>query len=363
MLKTTSPRLPWIDAVRGACVLAVVLLHFCLSAYYPFMWGSRAADAWGAVNDTLTAVRMPTLFAVSGLLLSSRIRKGWKDPRTRYSAVHSLYLYGIWLLIYALIAPWFPTGAQPLDSTQGWIAFASQFVAPHTMLWFILGLAFWTITLATVRFAPAWVVLLALFALTIGSLAIEWESPLDFYIRILRYGFYFAVGVYLRPTLVAAISNHTWKTAGVSMAAYVALRLAMPLERGLNLPFSIVAPLRDLAAVGLAMSVVALIVARLRIVRTPLAWLGKRTLPVYVLHSLAIWTIAKIPGWSMVVTLPVQKYVAPALWTVVVAFTCIAIYAAAMKTPARYLFDMPTRLRATLRRENDQSRTSSEVER
>src|SRR5690606_33816009 len=114
-----------------------------------YTWGTRTADAWTVVNDLMTAVRMPTLFAISGFLLASRIRNGWNDSRTRFSAVHTYYLYVVWLLIYALVSPWFATGVQPLTSLSGWMGLASQLVNPHTMLWFLLGLVFWTVVLAT----------------------------------------------------------------------------------------------------------------------------------------------------------------------------------------------------------------------
>lgn len=306
---------------------------------------------WVTVNDALTAVRMPTLFAISGFLLSSRIRKGWSDPRTRFSAAHSLYLYLIWLVIYALVAPWFPTGAQPLSTSEGWLSLGTQLFNPHTMLWFILGLVFWTVVLATVRFLPSWVILPALFLVTALSLEIEWATQLDFYIRILRYGFYFAVGVYLRPAMEKAINDHVWLTAGCSLAGYVIVRLAAPIEDVIGLPISVLTPLRDLAALGLAMSVLAASVSRVSLLRAPLVWVGERTLPIYVLHSLVIWTLVKIPGWGVVMKLPLHKYVAPVLWTAIVAAVCIAVYFVAMKTPARYLFDMPKSWRAALRRE------------
>jgi len=295
---------------------------------------------------------MPTLFAISGFLLSSRIRRGWGDARTRFSVAHSLYLYAIWLLIYAIVAPWFPTGAQPLSTADGWIGLGAQFVNPHTMLWFILGLAFWTAALAAVRFLPVWVILPVLFVVAVLSLEIEWVTQADFYIRILRYGFYFAVGVYLRPALERAINEYVWITAGCSLAVYVIVRFAAPVENILGMSVSVLTPLRDLSAVALAMSALAAIVTHVSVVRVPLVWVGERTLPVYVLHSLVIWTIVKIPGWSAVVQLPIQKYVAPVVWTAIVALICIGIYALALKTPARYLFDMPDAWRAVLRRDN-----------
>ena len=294
---------------------------------------------------------MPTLFAISGFLLSSRIRKGWSDPRTRFSVVHSLYLYTVWLLIYAVLSVWFPTGAQPLTTVQGWREIAHQFVTPHTMLWFILGLAFWSIVLASVRLVPYWVVLPILFILTVFSLEIEWVTPLDFYIRILRYGFYFAIGVYLRPAIARAINEYVWWTVGFSFAAYVLLRLALPIEKGLGAAVSILAPLRDVAAVGLAMSAIAVVVTHVAVLQRPLAWIGRRTLPIYVVHSIIIWSLIKIPGWGFAVALPVHRYVAPALWTVLVALTCIGIYTIAAKTPGRYLFDMPGTWRTALRAE------------
>lgn len=347
----TPKRFPWVDAVRGACVLAVVLLHFSLSGFYPYLWGTRTSDAWVVVNDMLTAVRMPTLFAVSGFVLSSRIREGWGASRTRYSVAHSYYLYAVWLVIYTLVAPWFPTGAPRLTDTSGWTSLAQQLVLPRTMLWFVLGLAFWTAVLATARRIHAWVILAALFGLTMLSFTIEWETQTDFYIRVLRYGFYFAVGVYLRPMIERLIGERMWWSVAASAAAFVGFHLLLPIENAVWLPIRVVAPLRDLAAVGLSMSIVAAAVTHFGALRKPLTWVGKRTLPIYVLHSLVIWTLIKLPGWGFLMRLPVHKHVAPALWAVIVALICVGVYSMLMRTPARCLFEMPAAWRTSLRKE------------
>lgn len=352
-----SQRFPWVDAVRGSCVLAVVLLHFCLAAFYPHMWGTKTVDVWAALNSFMTSIRMPTLFAISGFLLSSRIRRGWADPRTRFSALHAYYLYVVWLIVYALLAIWFPTGARPLTNAGGWMDLAEQLVNPHTMLWFVLGLAFWTAVLATARSLPIWLVLPALFALTVATFMIEWSTQLDFYIRILRYGFYIGVGVYLRPAIERLINQRVWWTVAASSALYVAFRVLTPIEESLGLPFSIFIPLRDLAAVGVAMSLVSVLVAYVKPIRIALGWVGERTLPIYVLHSLVIWSLVKIPGWASTVGLPVYKYVVPGIWTVIVALVCIAIYKLAMLTPLRYLFDMPKKWRDVLRKERHAARS------
>lgn len=351
-----TPRFAWVDSVRGTCILAVVLLHFSLAGFYPYVWNTTTADAWVFVNGVLTAVRMPTLFAISGFLLSSRIRAGWRDPRTRFSALHAYYLYVIWLFIYALVSPWFATGARPLTDAAGWTSLLEQLVNPHTMLWFVLGLAFWSAVLATMHRLPAWVVLTTLLVVTFLSFTIEWTSSLDFYIRILRYGFYFGIGIYLRPVMERLINDRVWLTSLVSLAVFLALRFLGPLQQSFDLPFNVVAPLRDLAAVGVAMGIIAVVTKHVTPLRRALTWIGSRTLPIYVLHSLVIWMLVKIPGWGFGMSLPIHRYVAPALWTVIVALICIGLYNLAMFTPLRLLFDMPQRWRARLRKENSAAR-------
>ena len=108
-------RLHWIDAARGACVVAVVFHHIYLWQFTPL------GDAlWqpGLVEDTkmdefITSVRMPMLLAISGMLAARRVREGWARPGAAVRAASSYYLYVVWLalyfaldLVFSSVTPW-----------------------------------------------------------------------------------------------------------------------------------------------------------------------------------------------------------------------------------------------------------------
>jgi hypothetical protein len=66
--------------------------------------GSGAQIFWEKASGQLTPIRMPTLFVLSGFLMSSRVRAGFKDRRAVTSAATSYYLYIVWLAVFGLVS-------------------------------------------------------------------------------------------------------------------------------------------------------------------------------------------------------------------------------------------------------------------
>jgi uncharacterized membrane protein YcfT len=96
-------RLGWIDAVRGACVLAVVLFHATAWHVLTLDLAPVADRTWSVVNGYLGSLRMPLLLAVSGLLASRRILQGSRSPDSAERAASSYYLYVVWLAVYVAV--------------------------------------------------------------------------------------------------------------------------------------------------------------------------------------------------------------------------------------------------------------------
>lgn len=124
------PRLLWMDRLRGAAILAVVVLHAELQAR-----GATGEDLplVHAVNDILGPVRMPLLVFLSGMLLAPALRK----PVGRYlrgKLTGLLWPYLVWSAIDIGQLQW--RLVQRGESlTWGWVA--QVFYNPETYLWFL----------------------------------------------------------------------------------------------------------------------------------------------------------------------------------------------------------------------------------
>lgn len=97
----------WVNTLKGGCILLVVLYHVVLPGYAEMVShltaGLLPAKLWVAFNNTLSPLRMPAFFFVSGLLAANAIsNRPWKQVFT--SRVTNLfYLYFLWGVIQWLM--------------------------------------------------------------------------------------------------------------------------------------------------------------------------------------------------------------------------------------------------------------------
>lgn len=124
------PRLLWMDRLRGAAILAVVVLHAELQARGAT---GRELPVVHAVNELLGPVRMPLLVLLSGVLLTPALDK----PVGRYlhgKLTGLLWPYLVWSAIDIAQLQW--RLVQRGESlTWGWVAQVCY--NPETYLWFL----------------------------------------------------------------------------------------------------------------------------------------------------------------------------------------------------------------------------------
>jgi peptidoglycan/LPS O-acetylase OafA/YrhL len=341
MTKNPTPRLPWADAVRGFCVLAVVLSHFIGWGLEPVA-GTGAESFWEKASGQLTPIRMPTLFVLSGFLLSSRVRAGFTDRRALTSAATSYYLYVVWLALFGLIA-----AAGVFTGVSGVTGFVSQLLLPRTILWFVLGLAFWTLLLAALHRVHPAAILIALGALSIASFWLPGQNGIDHYERILQYGFFFGLGVYGKPVLSLLAGGKLWRVTAGAVLGYIVARMVMSAASDDAIVTSTLTIVRDTAAVVVAIVAIAAI-CRLPWARVPLVWVGRRTLPIYVMHAPMIAALTGLAGWDAVVSTPGVAWAAPLVGTVVISAIAVAVHAVLTRSPLRALFELPSGLKRRL---------------
>ncbi|MFZ2526107.1 MAG: acyltransferase family protein [Rhodococcus sp. (in: high G+C Gram-positive bacteria)] len=340
-----------IDALRGACVIAVVLYHVCSWSVLPAFEGGGypVAAVWDTVNKALGSTRMPVLLALSGLLASRRIRLGWqaREPFTR--AFGLFYLYTLWLAVLAVT--YLALDALATESTVphhvGGVAVARELVLPTTPLWFLWALGVYTLVLAAcARLRPHTVLVTLTLVSLLTSVFLQDASLAS---KVPQYFVFFAAGVYLGPRLWPRLVA----MRGSVLLALVVVLVGLRAVSAMSLPPAATAPLllvEGCVAIAAGAGVVARI-ARSSMSTRPLVAVGSRTFAVYVLHlpvALALYTLAYArPGWfaerwGQLLELPVWCAVAPlAVTALVVALSC-AVHAGAMRWGGAFLFEPPS---------------------
>src|SRR5512133_2843605 len=221
-------RLRWIDAARGACVVAVVFHHVCLclpplghAPWQPGLVEETKMDAY------VTSVRMPVLLAISGMLAARRISDGWARPGAAVRAASSYYLYVVWLalyfaldLVFSSVNPW----------RMGSISdFLTQLFLPESPLWYIFALALYVTLLTSLRRVPPWLVLGALATLSVAVLSLGLEGRMWWWLTVPEKAVFFAVGVYGGWLLKALAARR--RITDLLVAAVAALGYVMLAER------------------------------------------------------------------------------------------------------------------------------------
>lgn len=340
----------WIDITRALCVLAVVVMHTTISLLV-VVDHTQVDVGWRQIVDAMTPFRMPALALLSGMLLSRRIQSGWTDRSARTSIALSYWLYVVWLLVFLLVAVsvgwslWLgPLGAE--SPLQGVRAFADQLVLPKTILWYVMALAIWTGILTLIHRAPPAAVLIILGALSVASFYLPGDGS-DQYGNVLRYFVFFAVGVYFSTSFLVWVTRHLAVTAFFAVAAFVLVVFIAQFGTDENVDRVLTLP-RDIAGAVIVMGI-AVALSHVPGVGHALAWTGRRTLPIYVMHVPILDMLTLFPDWWIgAVEHEAAHAAAPLVITLAVAIASVGFHSVAMLTPARVLFALPRTWRARI---------------
>ncbi len=289
----TAKRHDWVDAAKGMSILFVVMLYVTYSVGEDT--GRIGILHW--VAGYLTPFRMPDFFAISGLFLSRTLQKSaltFFDRRV----FHYAYFYFLWLVIHITIKVALATGDVGLALSE----LGNAVFQPYGVLWFIYVLALVNLAvllLKTLR-VPHWLALVLGTALQIsglhtGSYAID---------QFAAYFVYFYAGYALAPVFFAIVSyaldhkaqaiaalavwslanglavflpSHTLHTTGIDMGL-----AGLP---GMRLSFALIGITAIFVAAGLLM--------QLPFMRW-LAWIGKRSIVLYVSFALPMTAVRTV---------------------------------------------------------------------
>jgi uncharacterized membrane protein YcfT len=285
------------DALRGIAVALVVFEHAIRFAHRN---GFAVPGALDLLSDVLNPVRMPALAFLAGMLLGRSLAKG----ASRYiegKARGVLWPFLLWSCVYAALL----VGVGGTSGVRhGWGTFARIPVDPPLHMWFLRDLfLFFALAPALGRLPrPA----VAAAALVLSGLAAEFTVPLDGHTPQLP-RFLFLLAFFVLGDWAAARegAREGTKEGGPSLAA-----LDRPLPRGVALAVAaLLVPVAwaygsvryqaagaPLALAGIAVLALAARWAGRTRLSGPLAFLGRGSLVVYVLHWLVLALVVEAVG-------------------------------------------------------------------
>ncbi len=336
-------RLQWIDAARGACVVAVILFHVCSWQFLPLdraLW-QPGREAWIEVDRYLGSVRMPMLLAISGMLAARRISEGWSRPGAAVRVASSYYLYVVWLVLYLASDRVFSSVDLYRIGSIG--DFLTQLFVPETPLWFIFALALYVVVLTSVRRVPPWFVLGALAALSVAVLSTE---PGPTWWRVPENTVFFAAGVYGGRLLQALAARR--RITDLLIATVVALGSVVlakwrigPVGDSLEHMF------HGIVCIVLAAAFVPHLV-RWRPLAAAGNYVGRRTLQIYLLHPPLILLVLVLLNHAGTDWLggALRNPLVTALWpivlTLVIIVLAVLIHRVLERIGLGVLFDPPS---------------------
>lgn len=353
----------WADVAKGACILLVVLWHVTRKDYLQLPWtgDGPVTGAWGTLSEVLLPVRMPLFFLVSGLFAVRVLARPWRVVwRDRVAPL--LYLFVLWTLVHTAVlqlTPGFDTaiaGSVP--------ELLVQLTVTPGNLWYLLALASYVVVARATRRVPHLALGAALLLSTVA--AAGWvATPGN------RYGLLTNLVWFLLGTRAAHLGRRlpglpgpTGPTGpGPSMLLATSAAFAVGAGAWQLLDADRWPGVRPaLALLGIAAGLAAAAwLARVPRLGPALGALGRRTLPVYVLHLPLVALVhvgsARLvtPGSASAAS-PVLAVAYPALVTLVVVAVCLLLHRLLERPGVAWLLEAPWRRTVTTPRDRARGR-------
>jgi uncharacterized membrane protein YcfT len=332
-------RLLWPDVAKGACIVLVVLWHVIMKQYLQIDWriSTPLPGAWGAAGELLLPLRMPLFFAISGFFAARAVKRPWRTV-ARSRVAKFFYLYVLWLSVHTLVLSFFPGFAT--DHAGSVVEFVAQLTITPTNLWYLFALAVYFVIAKLSRRLPFWIMLAAAFALSATASAGFLAVPGD------RGGLYqnllfFLVGIY-GTTLVKRIAvEASWLRLALVGVPYLGVLVAVE-HFGLKTAFGLW-PVLSLVAIVLGVTAAAL-VARWERPAKAIASIGRRTLPIYVIHLPVVAVLDAVLHDPLSSLGPAAQLAVAVLDPIVLVAAIVALCLLLQRIlPSAWVFDLPPR--------------------
>jgi uncharacterized membrane protein YcfT len=336
-----STRTIWMDTAKGLCILLVVSWHVIWKSYLHIDWAvaPAVAAAWSVFGRALLPMRMPLFFLISGVLAASAVARPWRVVgRTKVAGFG--YLYLLWLLIHSVVLPPLPIPFDT-DIARTPLELLEEATILPTALWYLYALALYFVVAKLVRRAPVPLVLGVAFAVSTAS-STGWIPSPGNNGTLYQNLFFFLAGLYFGPVVQETARASTWwQVAGAGAAFVVCLGVLVRFDAAQT---PLVWPLTSIVATIFAVLLMSR-VSRWRATNGLLTGLGRRTLPIYVLHmpllAYAHWLLSTVvPGLPAPLRLALVV-VEPLLLTAGLVWLCLAISRASVRVGAGWLYELP----------------------
>lgn len=346
--RTAPARQRWADVGKGAGIVLVVLWHVTRKDYLQLPWhlAVPVSGAWGTFSEVLLPVRMPLFFFVSGLFAVRVVRRPWPQVWTgRVAPV--LWLFVLWTLVHTLVlrlTPGFDTAVAGDP-----VALLVQLTITPGNLWFLLALGVYTAVARATRAAPGLALTAALALSAVASAGLV-PTPGN-RMGLLTNLVWFLLGVHgvarprrapgsqrVRPSPTAPLPVVVLLVVGFAVGAGLWQGLDADAWFGVGPLLGLLGVLSGVAVSGA--------VARTARLGPALAWIGRRTLPVCVLH-LPLVALVHLVSARLVVGRPASSVVLAAVYPVVVTTAvvviCLVLQRLVASSPAWWLLAAPWR--------------------
>lgn len=335
-----APRAQWADIIKGYCIILVVLWHVIMKQYLQIDWHVPVPipGAWGAFGEQFLPLRMPVFFTVSGMFAAAAAYRPWSVVR-RSRLAKFYYLYVLWFAVHTTVL-WFVPDFETLAARTP-LQVLEQLTITPTNLWYLFALAVYFLVAKVTRNVPTAVVLGAAFVLSSiaasGLLAAPGNRG-----QLYQNLFFFLAGLRLKSWVQQWAASATMPLLLIGVVGYFGVSGAMQAfhaERNFGV-WPAVSILAVMVGVALAVQI-----ERLKRPGELLAELGRKTLPIYVIHmplvALAHLTLqGPLSGLGASAQLAVAA-LGPIVMTALIIAVCLSLEAGLRRIGAGWLFELP----------------------
>ncbi|WP_187774364.1 acyltransferase family protein [Lolliginicoccus suaedae] len=328
-------RVVWVDVAKGACILLVVLFHatnFAVTRGY-------GSDWWVAANALLQPIRMPLFFLASGFFAAGILARPWNEVWRR-RIVLMLYLYGLWVVLRFAYFSAVP-GASLTHEEEHPLRLLTGILVPHNGLWFVYALAIYfaaakLLNDLDVRVQLGIAFLVSWLAYAQDLLPWTWQNMAAYFL-------FFLIGVRGRDFLTVLARHASLGLVAVLALAYSGMYY-LSLQGGLAATAlgSIL-----LTLLGLAVGILAAASITWGPAARALAYLGTVTLPIYLMHEIAMGTLAYLAlDNGLVPSASTVQAWGPIVITAAGVAGALLLHRALLAARANWLFGLPGWLQA-----------------
>jgi fucose 4-O-acetylase-like acetyltransferase len=294
----------WVDSAKGLGILLVVVGH-CLGGMLAAELFSSSGPA-GVAYFAIYTFHMPMFFFLSGLFVYRRLQAD-RDRYVKKSLVRLVWPYVLYCLIQTVaIQAVGPLANRPYE--WGSISYLAILWTPVSQYWFLYVLALYTLVSYVVvpRFGVHALLVLAVFTLALGEVV---DLRPNVFALASQFALMYALGVSFGRGGAAGRADASPLTVlAIALGALVVWAGLVQALRARGIDFGTVAALP--AAVAGSVAWIALARLPLLARSVVLNELGRRSMPIYLLHVLFVAGTRIVLNKALGVTSPVLILVA-----------------------------------------------------